>query len=132
MSTTLVFVEHQDGQLKRSSVELLQAATKNHQKTLALVLGSQAGGVAASCAQNGAQEVHVFKDAKLDNYNPELYLAALQAAQAQPGAEVVRQEVNKDNYESAAKVANARMKLLSRPGLTSRRLTRQTTRFGSL
>lgn len=80
MSTTLVFVEHQDGQLKRSSIELLQAATKNNQKTLALVLGSQAGGVTASCAQNGAQEVHLFKDAKLDSYNPELYLAALQAA----------------------------------------------------
>jgi electron transfer flavoprotein alpha subunit len=77
MSTTLVFVETQDGQIKRSSQELLQAATKNGQKTLAVVFGSGATGAAAACAQNGAQEVHVVKDAKLDHYNSELYLAAI-------------------------------------------------------
>ncbi len=79
MATTLVFVEHQDGQIKRSSQELLQIATKNNQKTLAVVFGSQAKALAPACAQNGAQEVHVVADAKLDNYNSELFLAALSA-----------------------------------------------------
>ncbi len=79
MATTLVFVEHQDGQIKRSSQELLQIATKNNQKTLAVVFGSQAKALASACAQNGAQEVHVVADAKLDNYNSELFLAALSA-----------------------------------------------------
>ena len=77
MSTSLIFVEHQDGQIKRSSQELLQVATKNNQKTLAVVFGSQAAGLASACAQNGAQEVHLVKDAKLDNYNSELYMAAM-------------------------------------------------------
>lgn len=79
MSTTLVFVEHQDGQIKRSSQELLQVAAQNGQKTLAVAFGAGASAVAAACAQNGAQEVHVVKDAKLDHYNSELYLAALSA-----------------------------------------------------
>lgn len=77
MTTTLIFVEHTDGQIKRSSQELLQAATKNNQKVLAVVFGSQAASLATACAQSGAHEVHVMKDAKLDQYNPELYLAAL-------------------------------------------------------
>lgn len=80
MSTTLVFVEHQDGQIKRSSQELLQFATKNNQKTLALVLGAQGPALTAACAANGAAEVHLFQDAKLEQYNSELYLAALNAA----------------------------------------------------
>lgn len=76
MSTTLVFVEHQDGKIKRSSQELLQAAAQNGQKALALVFGAKAADTAAECAQHGAQEVHVFKDSKLDNYNSELFTAA--------------------------------------------------------
>lgn len=77
MSVTLVFVEHQSGKIKRSSQELLQASAQAGQKTLALVLGAQASQTASECAQHGAQEVHVFGDAKLDNYNSELYFAAL-------------------------------------------------------
>lgn len=77
MSTTLVFVEHQGGQIKRSSLELLQVATKNNQKTLAVVFGSQVKALAPLCSQNGAQEVHLIEDPKLDHYNSELYLAAI-------------------------------------------------------
>ena len=77
MSTALIFVEHQDGKIKRSSQELLQIAAKNNQKTLAVIFGSQAKGLSPACAENGAQEVHVVADSKLDNYNSELYLAAL-------------------------------------------------------
>ncbi len=77
MPTTLVFVEHQDGQIKRSSQELLQIATQNNQKTLAVAFGSHAKSLASACAQNGAQEVHLVCDSKLDHYNSELYLAAM-------------------------------------------------------
>lgn len=78
MSSILVFVESQDGKLKRSSIELLQVASKSGQKTVALALGSQAAELASECGQNGAQEVHIFKDEKLNNYNSELYAAALE------------------------------------------------------
>ncbi|MFN8790195.1 MAG: electron transfer flavoprotein subunit alpha/FixB family protein [Bdellovibrionales bacterium] len=77
MSVTLVFVEHQDGKIKRSSQELLQFATQKGQKTVALVFGSKAAEAVSGCAQGGAQEVHLIKDAKLDNYNSELYTAAV-------------------------------------------------------
>ncbi len=87
MATTIVLVEHQDGKIKRSSQELLQAATQAGQKTLALAFGSRSAEIALACAQNGAQEVHLFKDSKLDHYNSELYAAALTEAlnQLQPG-----------------------------------------------
>ncbi len=77
MSSVLVFVEVANGKLKRSSVELLQAAVRSGQKTMALVFGSAAASVAAECATNGAAEVHIMKDAKLDQYNSELFVAAL-------------------------------------------------------
>lgn len=77
MSSILVFVEVANGKLKRSSIELLQAAAKSGQKTMALAFGSVASSVAGECAINGAAEVHVVKDAKLDQYNSELFVAAL-------------------------------------------------------
>lgn len=80
MSTILVFAEHSNGKLKRSSHELLQAAAKSGGKVVALILGSKAGDVAAEAGHHGASEVLVAKDAGLDAYNPELYLAVVQAA----------------------------------------------------
>jgi electron transfer flavoprotein alpha subunit len=77
MSSVLVFVEATNGKLKRSSIELLQAAARSGQKTLALAFGSVAASIAAECATNGAAEVHMMKDAKLDQYNSELFVAAL-------------------------------------------------------
>lgn len=76
MSSTLVFVEYQNGQLKRSSVELLQASARAGRKTWALVFGSKAADVAAECANNGAEVVHICKDSKLDVYNSELFVTA--------------------------------------------------------
>ena len=77
MSTTLIFVEHQNGTIKRSALELLQASSKAGRKTEAVVFGSQAASVVADCGKNGADAVHVFKDSKLDAYNPELFVVAL-------------------------------------------------------
>ncbi len=77
MSTILVFVEHQKNQIKRSSVELLQAAQKSGLKTCAVLFGTGVENLANSAAQNGAQEVHTFKSADFDQYNPEMFLAAM-------------------------------------------------------
>jgi electron transfer flavoprotein alpha subunit len=77
MSTTLVFVEHQNGSIKRSAVELLQASSRAGRKTEAVVFGSHATSAIADCGKNGADSVHVFKDAKLDTYNSELFAGAL-------------------------------------------------------
>lgn len=79
MGKVLVFAEQTNGKLKRSSIELLQAAAKSGNTVVAAVFGTHAGDVAAAAGHNGASEVHVVKDAALDAYNPELFTANVAA-----------------------------------------------------
>lgn len=79
MGKVIVFAEQTNGALKRSSIELLQAAAKSGNTVVAVVFGSHADGVAAAAGHNGANEVHVVKDASLDTYNPELFTANVAA-----------------------------------------------------
>ncbi len=73
MGTILVFTEHNNGALKRSSIELLQAAAKSSNTVAAIAFGAHAGDVTTAIGQNGASQVHIVKDASLDNYNPEAF-----------------------------------------------------------
>lgn len=77
MANILVFVEYANGQLKRSSIELLQAAKASGQSVAAMALGSGAPALAASVGQNGATELHLVKDGSFDKYNPESFTAAV-------------------------------------------------------
>ncbi|WP_413583046.1 electron transfer flavoprotein subunit alpha/FixB family protein [Bdellovibrio sp. HCB288] len=79
MGKVLVFAEQTNGKLKRSSMELLQAAAKSGNTVVAVTFGSHAGDVTAAIGHNGASEVHVVKDASLDSYNPESYTANMVA-----------------------------------------------------
>lgn len=79
MGKVLVFAELSNGKLKRSSVELLQAAAKSGNTVVAAVFGSAASGATASLGHNGAQEVYAVSDAALDAYNPELFTANIAA-----------------------------------------------------
>lgn len=76
MSKILVFTEFQNGNLKRSSQELLQFAAKTGRPVVALALGTQATTGVAQAAHHGAQEVLLSKDSAFDAYNPELFSAA--------------------------------------------------------
>lgn len=80
MGKVLVFAEHSHNKLKRSSHELLTAAKKSGNTVACLVVGSSASAVADEAAQYGAQEVYLIKDAALDNYNSETFLAAFSVA----------------------------------------------------
>jgi electron transfer flavoprotein alpha subunit len=73
MGKILVFVESSNGKIKRSAQELLTAAKKSGHLVAALIGGSQAPGFTNEVAQYGATEVHMFKDASFDQYNPELF-----------------------------------------------------------
>lgn len=77
MGVVLVFTESNQGALKRSSIELLQAAKQSGQKVVAVALGSSAPGLVGDLGSHGASEVHLMKDASFDQYNPELFTAAL-------------------------------------------------------
>jgi len=70
MSKILVFTEYQNGNLKRSSQELLQFAAKTGKPVVALALGTQAGAGATQAGHHGANEVLLSKDSSFDAYNP--------------------------------------------------------------
>lgn len=73
MSNVLVFAEFANGQLKKGTLELLSAARKSGLKIQALALGSGAKGLADQLGKEGVDQVFAADDAKLDQYNPELY-----------------------------------------------------------
>lgn len=75
MGKVLVFAEFNHGHLKRSAQELLTAAKKSGHTVAALAVGAGSGDIANELAQYGATEVHLFKDATFDKYNPELFTA---------------------------------------------------------
>ncbi len=79
MGKILVFAEHNNGTLKRSTQELLQAAATSGNTVAAVIFGSKAGDAVNALAHNGAQEVHIIKDAALDAYNPEAFATNLTA-----------------------------------------------------
>lgn len=86
MNKLIVFCEHQNQNLKRSSIELLQFARSKDLHVVGIVLGSDTQKVADQATANGASEVLLFNDAKLNGYNPELYLAALESGVKQSDA----------------------------------------------
>lgn len=77
MNKLVVFCEHQNHNLKRSSIELLQFAKSKNFHVVGIVLGADGQTAAEHATANGANEVLFFNDARLNEYNPELYLAAL-------------------------------------------------------
>ncbi len=80
MNKILVFCEHQNQLLKRSSQELLQFAKCQPAEVIGIVLGTHAKAIAQQVAHHGASLVYTFSDPSLDGYNPELYTCALSEA----------------------------------------------------
>ena len=89
MSKILVFTEFHNSILKRSSQELLQFAAKSGKPVVALALGSGAAAGASQLGGHGASEVLLDKDTAYDNYNPELFSAAVAEAIQKAGATLV-------------------------------------------
>jgi electron transfer flavoprotein alpha subunit len=77
------FVEHTDGRPIRASLELLgkgrELAGKLGGENVALVLGTDVGGVAREAARHGAERVVVVEDERLAEYHPELWTHAVRA-----------------------------------------------------
>jgi electron transfer flavoprotein alpha subunit len=74
-------VEMVDGQATSASLELLakgrELAGKLGGRNIALVLGSDVHGIAATLGRHGAERVVVVDDERLETYHPELWSAAL-------------------------------------------------------
>lgn len=86
MNKLVVFCEHQNQILKRNSIELLQFGKSKNFHVVGIVLGSEGQKPAEQATANGAAEVLFFNDPKLNAYNPELYLAALETGIKQSDA----------------------------------------------
>ncbi len=109
MSKILVFTEYQNGNLKRSSQELLQFAAKTGQPVIALALGSQASG-ASQAGHHGATEIYFSKEAVYDAYNPELFTAVVAEAVQKAGATIIlasTSSTGKDLFPRVAAKLNA-------------------------
>jgi electron transfer flavoprotein alpha subunit len=73
MASILVFTEFQNGQLKKSALELLSAARKSGLKIQALALGTDAKALSDALGKEGVDEAILGDDAAFDKYNPELF-----------------------------------------------------------
>lgn len=110
MSKVLVFTEFQNGNPKRSSIELLQYAAKTGNSVVALALGTQTTAGISSLAHNGASEVIFCKDVAYDVYNPELFAAAVAEAIKNSGATLILASTSatgKDLFPRVAAKINA-------------------------
>ena len=79
MGTILVYIESNNGKLKRSSQELLSFAKSTGSKVEAIALGPSAKSLATEAGGLGATALHVYSDATLEKYNPEIYTALFSA-----------------------------------------------------
>ncbi|MCB9027151.1 MAG: electron transfer flavoprotein subunit alpha/FixB family protein [Bdellovibrionaceae bacterium] len=77
MSDVIVFCESQKGELKKGSLELLNAAKKTGKNVLAVVLGPQWKSISNLPALHGSKKVFVCTDEKLKHYNPQAYSEVL-------------------------------------------------------
>lgn len=89
MSKAIVLCEVVNGKLKRSSLELLTAARKMGMTPAAVLLGASASAASADATAHGADEIHLVKDAELDQYNPETYVVNMAALVEKSGAKVI-------------------------------------------
>lgn len=89
MSTALIAIETSNGQIKRSSLELLSFAQANGLATKALVFGSAATAVKPQLEASGVTEAWLAEGKDFDNYNPETFAAALEKAIKDSGAKII-------------------------------------------
>ncbi len=73
MSNIIIFVEHTQGHIKNSSLELLTAAPN----FTAIALGPESQKITPLLGQYGAHTVYLSEDPAFQNYNSQLYAEAL-------------------------------------------------------
>ena len=75
MLKTLIHIEQHNGQLKRSSLELLSFAKAHNLKATAFVLGSDAESLTPSLGGYNLSAIYFCTDPKLDQYNPQWHFS---------------------------------------------------------
>lgn len=105
MGKILVYCEHQNKNLKRSSQELLQYAKNQGGEVVAVVFGADAKVIADQAAHNGASLIYTFSDATMNGYNPELYALAIEEAYKKSQAQILLASASATGKDLFPKVA---------------------------
>ena len=77
MAKLFVIAEHRDGRLKKSTFELLGAASNAGHEVHAILLGEQVAELAKELGQYGAKKVHLAQNAQFKFYTGEAYSKAI-------------------------------------------------------
>jgi electron transfer flavoprotein alpha subunit len=77
MGKILIFIEHSNGRIKRSSQELLSVAQLSGHDIFAFALGSNLSEINNEAALFGVTQISIFKNNAFDNYNSELFTNAV-------------------------------------------------------
>lgn len=89
MKKIIVFAEHQNKKLKRSSIELIQFAAKATSHVMVMVVGEADAALATEAEAQGADEVISISGSDLVNYNPESFLKNIEPVVKEAGAQLL-------------------------------------------
>lgn len=89
MSKVFVFVEGSGQNLKKGSLELLNAAKSSGREVYAALLGSQAGALTPAIAAAGANHIFTCDSSDMDRYSPEAFAEVLTTMIKESGADSV-------------------------------------------
>ena len=108
MSSILIVTEVQNGAIREASYELAAFANKIQGATVkSLVMGQGADSLASEFAAKGGGETYVADGEAFANYNVEAASAAIQAAAAAAGADLVMLSNTPTGWDVAPRVAAA-------------------------
>ena len=107
MPNFLIYCEHQNGQAKKSALEIVAKAAElaNGGEVVAAVIGAGLSGGYAELGQYGAAKILLADAPELDNYTPEGYAAVFAAMVEQVSPRVVMAAASPDGKDLLAKVA---------------------------
>lgn len=98
MSKALVLIEQKDGNVKKSSLEVIHVFKEQGYEVSAICFGENLSAVsaklAASAGDQGASQVFLVSDAELKNYQPETYKESLAKTFADGGFTVLSGAAN--------------------------------------
>jgi electron transfer flavoprotein alpha subunit len=89
MAKVLVYGEHADGKIKKSTLELIGVANKSGADVSVLLMGPGAKSAAENLAGFGVKTALINDEANLANYNSELYLSLLNTAATQLTPDII-------------------------------------------
>ncbi len=89
MSKVFVFLEGSGADLKKGSLELLNAAKSSGREVVGGLIGSGSKSLAHQAARHGAKTLFVCDAADLGHYNPESFSAVVESMVKESGADVV-------------------------------------------